>query len=82
MCFMVVAKQEKKSAAKLIQSILVANEYAYVFPDEVPGLSPSRDIDFTIDLIPGARPVPMAPYIMALTELAELKKQIQDLLEK
>ena len=36
-CFMVVAKQEKKSSAKLIQSILVANEYADVFQDEVLG---------------------------------------------
>ena len=53
-----------------------------MFPDEVPGLPPSRDIDFTIDLIPGARPMSMAPYIMALAELAELKKQIEELLEK
>ena len=81
-CFMVVAKPEKKSAAKVIQAIPVANEYADVFPDEVSRLPPSRDIDFTIDLIPGAGPVSMAPYRMASAELAELKKQIEDLLEK
>ena len=81
-CFMVVAKPEKKSAAEVIQAIPLANEYADVFPDEVPGLPPSRDIDFTIDLIPGAGLVSMAPYRMAPAELAELKKQIKELLEK
>ncbi|XP_027905594.1 uncharacterized protein LOC114165125 [Vigna unguiculata] len=82
MCFMAVAKPEKKSATEVIQSIPVASEYADVFPDEVLGLPPSRDIDFTIDLIPGAGPVFMAPYRMAPTELAELKKQIEEPLEK
>jgi len=77
-CFMVVAKPEKKSAAKVIQSIPVANEYADVFPDEVPRLPPSRDIDFTIDLIPGTGLVSMAPYRMAPAELVELKKQIEE----
>jgi len=45
------------------------DEYASVFRDEIPELPPSRDVDFTIDLIPRAGPVLMAP-----TELAELKK--------
>ena len=81
-CFMVVAKQKKKSAMEVIQAISVANEYADVFPDEMPGLPPSRDNDFTIDLIPGAGPVSMAPYRMEPAELAELKKQIEELLEK
>ncbi|XP_027912494.1 uncharacterized protein LOC114171916 [Vigna unguiculata] len=49
---------------------------------EVPGLPPSREIDFTIDLIPGAGPVSMAPYRMAPAELVEHKKQIEELLEK
>jgi len=79
---MVVAKPEKKSTAEMIQSISVASEYVDVFPDEVSGLPPSRDIDFTIDLIPGAGPVSMAPYRMAPVELTKLKKQIEELLEK
>jgi len=82
MCFMVVAKPEKKSVAEMIQYIPVANEYVDVFPNEVSGLPPSRDIDFTIDLIPGAGPVSMAPYRMAPAELVELTKQIEELLEK
>jgi len=82
MCFMVMAKPEKKSVTEMIQSIPVASEYADVFPDEVPGLPPSRDIDFTIDLIPSAGPMPMAPYRMAPTKLPKLKKQIEELMEK
>jgi len=79
---MVVAKTKKKSAAEMIQSIPVASEYADVFPNEVLGLLPSRDIDFTIDLIPDAGRVSMAPYRMAPTELTKLKKQIEELMEK
>jgi len=81
-CFMIVAQAEKLSTAEKISRILVVEEYANVFPDEIPELPPSRDVDFTIDLIPGAGPVSMAPYRMALAELSELKKQIEDLLEK
>ncbi|XP_027932837.1 uncharacterized protein LOC114188463 [Vigna unguiculata] len=71
-CFMVMAKPEKKGATEMIQNIHVVNEYTYVFPDEVPRLPPGRDVDFTIDLIPGAGPVSMTPYRMAPAELAEL----------
>jgi len=49
--------------------ILVVDEYADVLPDEIPELPLSRDVDFTIDLIPGASLVTMAP-----AKLAELKK--------
>jgi len=81
-CFMIVAQTEKKSATEKINMIPVVEEYADVFADEILELPPSRDVDFTIDLIPGAGPISMAPYSMAPAELAELKKQIEDLLEK
>jgi len=58
------------------------NKYANVFPDEVPGLPPSRDIKFSIDLVLVAGLLPANPYRMTPTELAELKKQIEELLEK
>ena len=58
------------------------DEYADVFLDEILKLPPSRDIDFSIDLILEAGPVSAAPYRMAATKLSELKKQIEDLLEK
>jgi len=60
-CFMIVAQTEKKSTADKISLILVVEEYADVFPNEIPELPPSRDVDFTLDLIPGAGPISMAP---------------------
>ena len=81
-CFMIVAHAVKLSIAERINRILVVEEYADVFLDEIPELPPSRDVDFTIDLILGAGPVSMAPYRMAPAELSKLKKQIKDLLEK
>jgi len=48
----------------------------------VPGLPPDREIEFTIELVPGTAPISKAPYRMAQAELAELKKQLQELLDK
>jgi len=81
-CFIIVAQTEKKSTVEKISMIPIVEEYVDVFSDEIPELPPSKDVDFTIDLIPGAGPVSMAPYWMAPTELVELKKQIEDFLEK
>ncbi|XP_027922628.1 uncharacterized protein LOC114180514 [Vigna unguiculata] len=53
-CFMIVAQGEKKGTTEQIRSILVMDEYANVFPDEILEHPPSMDVDFTIDLIPGA----------------------------
>jgi len=52
----------------------VVREFSDVFPDDVPGLPPSRDIEFFIDLVLGAGPISIAPYRMAPAELAELRK--------
>ena len=62
--------------------ILVVHEFKDVFLDEVPRLPPNREVEFSIDLVPGTGPVSMAPYRMASTELVELKKQIEELVEK
>ena len=53
-----------------------------VFPDEILGLPPKRDIDFTIELVPGAAPVSKKPYRMSTPQMLELKMQLQELLEK
>jgi len=60
----------------------MVGDFSDVFPEDVPGLPPSREIEFSIDLVPGARPVFITPYKMAPTELVELKKHIEELLEK
>ncbi|XP_076883092.1 uncharacterized protein LOC143531730 [Bidens hawaiensis] len=66
---------------KGIDSHPVVREYPDVFPKELPGLPPEREIEFTIDLIPGVEPISKAPYHMAPLELKELKEQLQELLE-
>ena len=60
----------------------VIEEFLDVFPDDLPGLPPDREIEFCIDLIPGAQPVSIQPYRMAPAELTELRKQLDELLEK
>jgi hypothetical protein len=53
-----------------------------VFPEELPGMSLEREVEFYIDLIPGTAPIAKRPYRMAPTELAELKLQITKLQQK
>jgi hypothetical protein len=53
-----------------------------VFPDELPGLPPDRDVEFGIELVPGTAPILRRPYRMPPNELAELKKQLEELLKK
>jgi hypothetical protein len=60
----------------------ILQEYADVFPSELPGMPPRRAVDFHIDLVPGAEPVSRAPYRMTTNELNELKLQLEELLEK
>jgi hypothetical protein len=62
--------------------VLVVNEFPDVFPEELPGKPPDRDIEFVIELKPGITPIYKTPYGMATPELAELKEHIKELLEK
>ncbi|WMV51059.1 hypothetical protein MTR67_044444 [Solanum verrucosum] len=62
-----------------IESILVVSEFREVFPSDLPGMPPYRDIDFCIDLEPGTHLISIPPYRMVLVELRELKAQIQEL---
>jgi hypothetical protein len=58
------------------------NEFPDVFPEELPGMPPDRDIEFVIELKPGTTPIYKTPYRMDTPELAELKEHIKELLEK
>ncbi|KAA0032467.1 pol protein [Cucumis melo var. makuwa] len=60
----------------------VVRDYPDVFPKELPGLPPHREIEFAIELEPGTVPISRAPYRMAPAELKELKVQLQELLDK
>jgi hypothetical protein len=65
-----------------LKKIPVVCEYADVFPDELPGMPPDWGIEFAIELQPGTTPISKRPYRMPPAELAELKKQLQELLDK
>ncbi|GKD42580.1 hypothetical protein Tco_1267225 [Tanacetum coccineum] len=56
---------EKKSDEKRLDGILVVREFPKVFPEDLPGLPPVRQVEFLIDLIPGATPVARGPYRLA-----------------
>ncbi|XP_061365886.1 uncharacterized protein LOC133309163 [Gastrolobium bilobum] len=74
--------ESETSVGKSIRDVPVVNEFEEVFLDEIPRLPPHREIEFPIELIPGVGPISIAPYRMAPLELRELKKQIEELLEK
>ena len=62
--------------------IPTVSDFSDVFREELPGLPPHREIEFAIDVVPGATPASITPYRMAPLELKELKLQLQELLEK
>eukprot|EP00253_Pinus_taeda_P008538 PITA_08538 len=77
-----VGYADSKDKSTSLNNIPVIQEFTNVFPEEIPGLPPRRNIDFTIELVPGAAPVSRAPYRMSIPELTKLKMQLQELLDK
>ena len=65
-----------------LEDIPVVRDFPDVFPEELPGIPPDRDVEFVIDLVPGTVPIARRPYKMAPLELAELKKQLDEALNK
>ena len=57
-------------------------EFPEVFPYDITDVPPEREVEFSIDLVQGIKAVSMAPYRMSAFELAKLKKQLEELLEK
>lgn len=66
----------------IIDSVPVVQDFPDIFPADLPGMPPDRDIDFGIDLVQGTQPISILPYRMEPAELKELKEQLQELLEK
>jgi hypothetical protein len=62
-----------------LNEIRIAQEYPDVFPEDLPGMPPDRDIEFIIELLSGTPPIYKRPYRMPINELVELKKQIAEL---
>ena len=65
-----------------VDRVPVVCEFPDIFPEELPGLPPDREIEFCIDVVPGTDPISMPPYRMASTELKELNEQLKEPLDK
>ena len=65
-----------------LQSVPVVCEFPEVFPKDLLGVPPEREIDFGIDLLPDTQPISIPPYRMAPADLKELKELLKDLLDK
>ncbi|GJZ64831.1 putative reverse transcriptase domain-containing protein [Tanacetum coccineum] len=73
---------EDKSEKKRLEDVPIVRDFPDVFPEDLPGLPPTRQVEFQIDLIPGAAPVARAPYRLAPSEMKELLKQLKELSDK
>ena len=79
--YLVYAIESANSEMQLAKVPMV-NEFFDVFPEDLPGLPPDREIEFEIELAPGTEPISIAPYRMAPAELKELKVKMEELLNK
>ncbi|GJR92213.1 putative reverse transcriptase domain-containing protein [Tanacetum coccineum] len=73
---------EDKSGEKRLEDVPIVRDFPEVFPKDLPGLPPTRQVEFQIDLMPGAAPVARAPYRLAPSEMKELSEQLQELSDK
>ena len=78
LAFVVGRRQE----GRRLEDISIVKEFPDVFPDDISGLPPDREIEFVIELIPGTEPISIPPYRMAPAELKKLMAQLEELLSK
>nr|GEU97282.1 reverse transcriptase domain-containing protein [Tanacetum cinerariifolium] len=75
-------KDEDKSKGKRLKDVPVVREFLEVFLEDLPGIPPTRQVEFQIDLVHGAAPVARAPYRLAPSDMKELADQLQELTDK
>ncbi|GJV60697.1 putative reverse transcriptase domain-containing protein [Tanacetum coccineum] len=73
---------EDKSGEKRLEDVPIVRDFPEVFPEELLGLLPTRQVEFQIDLMPDAAPIARAPYQLAPSEMKELSEQLQELSDK
>ncbi|GKA63310.1 putative reverse transcriptase domain-containing protein [Tanacetum coccineum] len=79
----VTAKEvEDKSEKKRLKGVPIVRDFPEVFPEDLSGLPPTRQVEFQIDLVPGAAPVARAPYRLAPSKMKELSEQLKELSDK
>ncbi|GKF66475.1 putative reverse transcriptase domain-containing protein, partial [Tanacetum coccineum] len=73
---------EDKSGEKRLEDVPIVRDFPVVFPEDLSGLPPTRQVEFQINLMPGAAPVARAPYRLSPSEMKELSEQLQELSDK
>ncbi|GKB95325.1 hypothetical protein Tco_0981462 [Tanacetum coccineum] len=73
---LIIRVMEKKSDEKRLEDIPVVKEFSDVFPEDLPGLPPVCQVEFQINVIPGATPVARTPYRLAPSEMQDLSNQL------
>ncbi|GJV52912.1 putative reverse transcriptase domain-containing protein [Tanacetum coccineum] len=73
---------EEKSKEKRLEDVSIVQDFPEVFPKDLPGIPLNRQVEFRIDLVPGAAPVVRAPYRLAPSEMKELSEQLKELSDK
>ncbi|XP_076890289.1 uncharacterized protein LOC143541324 [Bidens hawaiensis] len=81
-CLAFMAFVTKEPEPRKLEELLVVSEFKDVFPSELLGIPPNREVEFKIDLVPGTSPIAKSPSRLAPTEMKELKKKLDELLEK
>nr|GEV61144.1 hypothetical protein [Tanacetum cinerariifolium] len=75
-------KAEDKSKEKRLKDVPIVQDFPEVFLEDLPGIPPTRQVEFQIDLVPGAAPVVWAPYRLSPSEMKELSDQLKELADK
>ncbi|GJW28967.1 putative reverse transcriptase domain-containing protein [Tanacetum coccineum] len=79
----ITTKEAKdESEGKRLEDVPIVRDFPEVFPEDLSGIPPARQVEFQIDLVPGAAPVARAPYRLAPSEMKELAEQLQELSDK
>ncbi|GKD74871.1 hypothetical protein Tco_1333153, partial [Tanacetum coccineum] len=71
-----------KSEEKRLKYVPIVRDFPEVFPEDLPGIPPTRQVEFQIDLLPGAAPVARVPYRLVPSEMKELSNQLKELSNK
>nr|GEV06840.1 reverse transcriptase domain-containing protein [Tanacetum cinerariifolium] len=75
-------KVEDKSEEKRLEDVPIVRDFLEVFPKDLSGIPPAQQVEFQIDLVPGAAPVARAPYRLAPSEMKQLSGQLHELSDK
>ncbi|GJV17858.1 putative reverse transcriptase domain-containing protein [Tanacetum coccineum] len=82
LAYVTMKETEDNSGEKRLEDVPIIRDFLEVFPEDLSGLPPTRQVEFQIDLMPGAAPIARVPYQLALSEMKELSEQLQELSDK